>query len=323
MAGKVLPMRAGANSAANGAPGGSAAAAAAGEPGRVQAAAEQALATTRRYLDRCKLSEHTVRAYRRQCAAFLAWLTTPEHAAAHPDAFDDVVGGEAALTAYKRHLLRKKASPNTINQALPAIELMYEHGARLRLHVKRVRVPRPGEPDALSVPQQRALERAADRRGVRDAAVVFTFLYSGARAEECARLDVEDLAVTARTGEVRLHGKGDEVRTVPLPAPARERLSAWLLQRGRDPGPLWTGQRGPLTVSGITQVVLAAGADAGLDGLRPHDLRHTYATRLREDGADAAQIQALLGHARLDTTARYFRAGAAELAAVVERVFEH
>ncbi|MBG0819102.1 tyrosine-type recombinase/integrase [Planomonospora sp. ID82291] len=57
-------------------------------------------------------------------------------------------------------------------------------------------------------------------------------------------------------------------------------------------------------------------------GLRPHRLRHTYATRLREGGTDPAPIQALLGHASLDTTGRYFRAGRTEQAAVVERVFE-
>jgi integrase/recombinase XerC len=84
--------------------------------------------------------------------------------------------------------------------------------------------------------------------------------------------------------------------------------------------PLWTGQRG-LTDSGITQVVLAAGDDTRVTGLRPHRLRHTFATRLRQGGADPAQVQALLGHASLDTSARYFRAGPAETAAVIERVF--
>jgi site-specific recombinase XerD len=76
---------------------------------------------------------------------------------------------------------------------------------------------------------------------------------------------------------------------------------------------LWLGQRGRLSISGITQVVLAFGADAGIDGLRPHKLRHAYATRLRPGGADPAS---------LETTARYFRAGAAEKAAAIERVFD-
>jgi hypothetical protein len=71
-------------------------------------------------------------------------------------------------------------------------------------------------------------------------------------------------------------GWGDQVRTVPLP-PIAVRISTWLDIRGRHPGPLWTGQRGQLTISGIVQVILSIGQAAGLPGLRPHRLRHTYA----------------------------------------------
>ena len=141
--------------------------------------------------------------------------------------------------------------------------------------MKRVRIPRPGEPDTLTRQQEAALRRAAARRGPRDAAVIAVLLDTGARVEECARLDAGDFAITARTGEIRLHGKGDEVRSVPLARRARELVSALVDVRGRHPGPIWTGQRGPLTISGITQVVLATGDDAGaVPGLRPHRARH-------------------------------------------------
>jgi integrase/recombinase XerC len=284
-----------------------------------RAAGQDALAVLHRHLDRCKLSANTVKAYKRQAAAYTAWLAGP--GIDHDDAFTDAVGAEAAVTAWRRHLLESKASPASINQALAAVTLMYVQTG-LRIDVKRVRMPKPGEPDALTRAEQSRIERAAARRGARDRAIVAVLLYAGARVEECARLEYEDLTLTARTGTLRLHGKGDEVRTVPLPPVAREDLAAWLAERGTHDGPLWTGQRGRLTDSGVTQVVLAVGDDAGIPGLRPHRLRHTYATRLREGGADLAQIQGLMGHASLDTTARYFRAGAAEQAAVVDRVFE-
>lgn len=284
------------------------------------AAIERALAALHRHLDRCALAANTTKAYRARAGAYATWLA--QHAGEHPDAFVDQVGAEAAVTAWRRHLITTKASPSTVNQALAATDLLYEVGAGLRLKVKRARVPRPGEPEALTAKQQGAVERAADRRGARDAGIIATLLYTGARVQECARLDIDDLAITARTGTIRLHGKGDEVRQVPVPAPARDRLTAWTRHRGAEPGPLWTGQRGRLTTSGLTQIVLAVGTDAGLPGLRPHRLRHTYATRLRQGGADPAQVQALLGHASLDTTARYFRAGAAEQAAVIERIFD-
>jgi integrase len=282
------------------------------------AAAAEALAAVSRHLDRCKLAARTVRAYKRQAAAYAAWLAA--NASAHGDAFADLVGAEGAVTAWKRGMITARSSPSTVNQALAAVTLMYEQ-AGLRIAVKRVRIPRPGEPGALTRQEEAALRRAASRRGPRDSAIIAVLLDAGARVEECARLDAGDFAITARTGEVRLHGKGDEVRSVPLSRRARELVSAWLDVRGRHPGPAWTGQRGPLTISGITQVVLAAGADAGIPGLRPHRCRHTFATRLRQGGADPAQVQALLGHASIDTAARYFRSGSAENAAVIERVF--
>jgi len=287
------------------------------EGGGSQAAAET-LAALRRHLDRCKLAARTVRAYKRQAAAYAAWLAA--NAGAHGDAFADLVGAEGAVTAWKRDMLAARAGAPTVNQALAAVTLMYEQ-AGLRIDVKRVRIPRPGEPAALTRPEEAALRRAAARRGPRDSAIIAVLLDTGARVEECTRLDAGDFAVTARTGEVRLHGKGDEVRYAPLARHARELVSAWLDVRGRHPGPIWTGQRGPLTVSGVTQVVLAAGDDVGIPGLRPHRARHTFATRLRQGGADPAQVQALLGHASIDTAARYFRAGSAENAEAVERVF--
>lgn len=285
----------------------------------ITAAAEAALTAVHRHLDRCKLSASTVKAYKRQATAYVAWLA--ERPAHHGDAFADHVGAEGAVTAWKRHMITARSSPSTVNQALAAVTLMYQQ-AGIRIAAKRVRVPRPGEPDALTPAQEGAVRRAAIRRGPRDAAIIAVLLDVGARAEECARLDADDFAITARTGEVRLHGKGDEVRFVPLSRRTRDLVSAWLDERGRHPGPAWHGQRGPLTISGITQVVLAAGADAGIPGLRPHRCRHTFGTRLRQGGADPAQVQALLGHASIDTAARYFRSGSAENAAVIERIFD-
>jgi hypothetical protein len=104
-----------------------------------------------------------VRAYRRQAAAYAAWLAA--HTGDHPDAFTDTVGAEAAVTAWRRHLLRCRASPVSVNQALAAVSLLYEHGPQLRITVKRARVPRPGEPDALT--PARAGRGGAGRRPAR------------------------------------------------------------------------------------------------------------------------------------------------------------
>jgi site-specific recombinase XerD len=291
---------------------------------RDQPTGEAALATLGRFLDRCDLKPHTVRAYRSQAAAYVAWLGA--NPGAHPDAFTDITGATAATKAWLRAQLAARAAPASINQGLAAVALLYQQALHIRPAVRRTAVARPGAPDALTRNQEGAVQRAADRRGVRDGALIAVLLGTGARVEECARLEVDDVPLTARTGQVRLIGKGDQSRTVPLPSAARDRLRLWLADRaGLDlppaTRPLWYGQRGALTISGITKVVLAVGAEAGLPRLRPHALRHTYATRLREHGADPAQIQALMGHRSIETTQRYFRASDDEVADLVERVF--
>lgn len=62
---------------------------------------------------------------------------------------------------------------------------------------------------------------------------------------------------------LRIHVKGDDVRTVSLPAPARERLSDWLVARGTEPGPLWPGQRGRLTTSELLKLSLLSAKNRG------------------------------------------------------------
>lgn len=273
-------------------------------------------------LARSRLTANSRRAYHYHMGAYAAWLL--RNARTHPDAFRDRIGAEGAVTAWKRHLLDQRHATSTIRVALSAVRVLYQSGAGLQITVKAPRQAKPGEPPALTKAEAGALERAADRSTPRNAAIIAVLLYTGARVEECARLDLVDVSITERTGEVRLHGKGDEVRHVPLPKPARDRVTAWLAARGRDPGPLWTGRNGQrLTISGITKVVIRMGqAVGGPETLRPHVLRHTYATRLRQGGADLAQIQALMGHAGPDTTARYFRAGRTEVAETVGMVFD-
>ncbi|MFI6290947.1 nuclear transport factor 2 family protein [Nonomuraea sp. NPDC050790] len=86
-------------------------------------------------------------------SAYTAWLTGTAEAAGHDHAFTDTVGAEAAVTGWRRHLVRGKASPASINQALAAVKLLYAQSG-LRIEVKPARLPRPGEPDTLTAAQQ-------------------------------------------------------------------------------------------------------------------------------------------------------------------------
>ena len=243
---------------------------------RSTVAAERALAALDRHLAAGGLAAATVRAYRRQCRAYVHWVAG--RTGSHPRAFADRAGAETAVAAWRRHLLlTARARPAGVNQGLAAVTALYEQALGFRIEVRRARVTRAA-PAVLTVAEQIAVERAAVRRGARDAAIIAVLLHAGARAEECAHLDVTDVV---RPDQLRLHDATGRERTVALPAAARARLAAWLTSRGSAPGRLFVGQRGPLSVSGITQVVLAVGESAGLPGLRPQRLRHTYAARPR------------------------------------------
>ena len=136
---------------------------------------------------------------------------------------------------------------------------------------------------------------------------------------ELTGLDLEHVDDAART--VRVLGKGRKERIVPFNDHTARALAAWLGERGRHAGPLFTGRRGgrinPREVYGL---VRAAARTAGITRtIGPHTLRHTFATHLLNAGADLRAVQELLGHSRLSTTQRYTHLGADHLLKVYDR----
>ena len=154
--------------------------------------------------------------------------------------------------------------------------------------VRRVEVD-PKETRALSHEQLRALQRESDLlRSSRDRAIVQLLMLTGVRIGELAELEVDDVRLTQRTGELIIrHGKGDRRRIVPLSRPARAALREWLADRAAHhsrpsvtSGPLWISRTGePLSVRSLSKIVTATMLEAGLEE-SAHALRHTVATRL-------------------------------------------
>lgn len=91
-------------------------------------------------------------------------------------------------------------------------------------------------PRALTNDQQRRLLQAAERRGARDHALVSLALDTGLREAELAALDDADAFITARTGKIRVLGKGDRYRELPLPARTRALMTIWRQARSKLPG---------------------------------------------------------------------------------------
>lgn len=159
--------------------------------------------------------------------------------------------------------------------------------------------------------------------GIRDRAIIETFYSTGLRRAELAAMRLRD--VDARMGVVRVrHGKGGKDRVVPI----GERALAWLAKyredvrpqwlRGADEGRLWLNPDGtPLKARALTDRLHARLAEAGID--KPgacHIFRHTMATQMLENGADVRYLQAMLGHAQLDTTAIYAHVAIGKLQAI-------
>jgi integrase/recombinase XerD len=156
---------------------------------------------------------------------------------------------------------------------------------------------------------------ADDPRSLRDRALL-EFLYgTGARISEATGLDVDELQLDDDP-VVRLIGKGDKHRIVPVGSYAVSALAAYLV-RSRpqlaaasrrvtvEPAVFLNARGGRLTRQGAWGILVAAASRAGLDGVSPHTLRHSFATHLLDGGADIRVVQELLGHSSVTTTQIY------------------
>jgi integrase/recombinase XerC len=274
------------------------------------------------------VSPHTRRAYRsdvRELAAFLGGSVAPATVTAeqirafladlHARRQPATLGRKlSALRAFFRFLVREGGCPLDPTAGIP--------GPRTP---KRLPKPLPVD-DCVALAEEEA-EEGGDRMRLRDRALVELLYGAGLRVGELASLDVRD--VDLHRGDVRVTGKGGKERVVPLPAAARQALSAYLAPR-RGPGilaePLFTALRprrnGPrrLGVRDIRRILKARARRAGIaDRVHPHRLRHSYATHLLDMGADLREIQELLGHASLSTTEKYTAVSADRLMEVYDR----
>lgn len=150
---------------------------------------------------------------------------------------------------------------------------------------------------------------------IRDRAVLSLMLGCGLRRAELCSLSLASYEKADQS--LKLIGKGNKERKVYLPEIASDALAAWLRFRGNAPGSLFTRiYRGghimpqkPLSESAVTLILKERLSISGQQSATPHDLRRTYATRLIEDGNDLVKVQRAMGHANIQTTARYDRRG--------------
>ena len=265
------------------------------------------------------LSTHTVAAYRRDLDQFFLFLGRLD------------VG---TLSGVDRRVLRRFLAnlgsrgyaPSSIGRKASSVQAFFADAARRGLVATNPseglrRPKRPATlPKALPPRAVASLIDAVDGDdpvSLRDRAILEVLYGLGLRVAEMAALTVADID---QSSFLRVVGKGNTTRVVPLGDPARESLDAYLAEgRPRLAGEragdaLWVGVRGgPLDARGVRRVVQNRAATF------PHALRHSFATHLLEGGADLRTVQDLLGHADLGTTQIYTSVTRRHIKAMYER----
>jgi site-specific recombinase XerD len=273
-------------------------------------------AAVERFLASPGLSEATRRAYRGDVEEFCAWLDRRGRSLEEVDV--------RTLAAYTTELgaSRPGRAPRRLSQATLARKLAAVRSF-LRFTLGRHRVPDASLaprrsrrlPETLRTAEVDALLLALEGEGplaLRNRALVELVYSAGLRSREAVDLDLGDVDFEQEL--VRVRGKGDKERVVPL----GEEAGHWVARYLRDGRPaLARGAVNALFVS-------ARGRRLDTSTLRrllphPHRLRHAFATHLLEGGADLRTIQELLGHSSLSTTQVYSHVDGRRLRAVYDR----
>jgi integrase/recombinase XerC len=283
-----------------------------------------------------RLSPHTVAAYERDVAAFCDFLC--EHWGCDGVPLDALPKlARTDVEAYVVRLLRGAHAKVSVNRALSTLRTLagwlasHKHVALDALAgVHNLKVPPPA-PKALSIQQAwQLLEKLAppaqapQRAGWaarRNFALVVVLYGLGLRVSEALALVRGDVAGDT----LRVRGKGNKERLLPIPLPVQSALNGWLVvgQALGPQAPLFPTNphaKTPLTPTRAQQIVKRAREEMGLPAhLTPHALRHSFATHLLANGADLRVVQELLGHSSLGTTQRYLAADTQRLIDVHRR----
>jgi integrase/recombinase XerD len=250
----------------------------------------------------------------RACKRFAAWLgRSPETATP-----DDV-------KHFQQHLIESGVSICTRNQTMTGVKFLLR--VTMRRHDLVAEIFHLREPDRVPlVLSKKEVKRILTMAPSLKARVMLSLAYGcGMRAGEVVRLKVGDIDSDQKIIRI-VQSKGRKDRNVMLPADIMDLLRKWWTERptGQDkdvPGPermLFPGYRGKhLSARQISRLFLETAREVGITKrVTLHTLRHSFATHLLERGVDIRVIQALLGHSKLTTTARYARVATGMIAAV-------
>ncbi len=274
------------------------------------------------------LAESTLLAYANDLRRFEAFARFRHQSTQSPEKID-----RELLQAFITDLHRTGAAKTGISRKLSCLRGFFRYCRRQGLisadpsaGLKNPKLSKP-HPTCLNVDQVFALlDQAAgnDPQALRDVALAELLYGSGLRISEALNLNLTDVDLGQHS--VRVTGKGNKERIVPLTGKARERLLRYLDHRFAFPAPIeeqafFLGRRGKrLQRRQANRVIDRLSSMAGLpQSISPHILRHSFATHLLESGADLRSVQELLGHSSLSTTQRYTHLSLGHLAQIYDQ----
>ena len=270
-----------------------------------------------------RLAPHTLSAYRRDLVALTDFC---EGASLGVESVDSY-----AVRRFAAENHRRGASPRSIARRLSAVRRFFAFLVRSDIiksnpagSVQAPKQPKrlPSTLDADQVASLLALS-GEDDLTVRDRAMLELFYSSGLRLAELVGVDLGDLDIPDRT--VRVLGKGEKVRVVPVGRHALEALGAWLAIRGAVAKPgevaLFVSRRGTRLAPRTVQARLKhwARRQGSPVSVHPHMLRHSFASHMLESSGNLRAVQELLGHASISTTQAYTHLDFQHLAQIYDK----
>ena len=270
------------------------------------------------------LAEQTRRTYASKVRQYLAWLAAAD---VDGDSLRSIEGRDWAVRDYRTHLQAVlKRRPATVNNALAAVDDLYIRRGLGPARAKRAEIPQAA-PRALSERAQiRYLRAVQDARSPRDRALALVPFYAGARISETVALDLDDVRLSARKAILRIYGKGERVREIPIHPKLRKALDEWLDERGglaerkrRTPRCFSTSAADGSAPEAPTTSSPASPLATGSTSTSPPTCSGTRSPpRLSAGSTDLVVAAELLGHARLETTRLYTRPSAEDRAKAID-----
>jgi site-specific recombinase XerD len=274
----------------------------------------QALPGWRLRLRAAQKADLTVSRYLKAATALDRWLTSEDL----PTDVGTIT--RATIEAYFTHLIDAGAAPATQAMAYKCLRQFFNYlldDEEISRHpMAKVRQPKVEDPVVEVLPDADLAKMVAtcatnsfvDRR---DAAVLRVLMDAGTRRTETTTMTLPGIDLEAGTIEVM--GKGRKPRTVVIGDATAAALDRYLRARARHAWAgktdrLWLGQRGPMGDDGVASIVAKRAAMAGLGHVHPHQLRHTWASQMKEANMQPDELKLLAGWSTDAMLQRYGRA---------------